>query len=146
MTVAGGLSLDDLIGLRSLSRDELRGRFGDLNVAEGVAYEGLAGVDRLDIGHPRMHAFFRGDDQVMLYVPRKTLAEADPDEIEAQLGEPEGDLRSRTGKRARVKVWPDRGVALAREDDTAQILEVFQPTTLDRYRAEIYREPAPFIR
>ena len=40
----------------------------------------------------------------------------------------------------------DRGVAYTEEGGAVVALEVFEPTTLDRYRDEIWWEPPGFIR
>jgi hypothetical protein len=149
MSVAAGLGLDELLALRDLSRDDLRERFGigEQQVTPGVGYGRLAGLDRLDNqdSFPG-YFFFRGPEQVLLYVGRGALEDADPAALERELGPPAATLRSRTGPESELRVHPERGVAYATDGSSVEILEVFQPTTLERYQAEIYEDPGEFIR
>jgi hypothetical protein len=146
VTVVAGLALDDLLALRNLDREAVGSRFGGARTIEDVGYEGLEGIDRLDPEDLRAHFFFRGDEQVMLYVPSDALQDTHPQALEAALGEPAARLRSRTGDRSEQYVYPDRGVAFATDGDVVEILEVFEPMPLERYKREIYREPPEFIR
>jgi hypothetical protein len=146
MTAVAGLALGDLLALRDLDRAGVEARFGLSNVAENVAYEGLTGVDRLDPDALPAHFFFRGDEQVMLYVPRQGLEATDPGALIAELGEPAAYLRSRVGGDSQFQVWPERGVALSTDGATAEVLEVFAPRPLDAYEADIYRDPGEFIK
>jgi hypothetical protein len=146
VTVVAGLGLDELLGLRELDRAGVEERFGIANVADDVRYEGLAGLDRLDPETLHAHFFFAGDRQVMLYVPEGSLEDAHPAALEAELGPPAAALRSRTGERSAVYAYPERGIAFATDGERVELLEVFRPTTLERYEAEIYRDPGEFIR
>jgi hypothetical protein len=141
------VDLGETLALRELSRAEVAARFGlgDDAVVPGVAYEGLSPVDRLST--PAGHFFFQGDRQVMLYVPRAILEGTDPAALERELGgPPAAQLRSRTGADSSFRVWPDRGVAFATDGHAVEVLEVFPPTTLERYRDEIWQDPGEFIR
>ena len=146
MTVVAGLALGDLLALRDLDRAGVEERFGLANVAENVAYEGLTGVDRLDPEALPAHFFFRGDEQVMLYVPSRGLEDTAPGALTEALGEPAAYLRSRAGGDSQLQVWPERGVALSTDGATAELLEVFAPRPLDAYEADIYRDPGEFIK
>ena len=66
--------------------------------------------------------------------------------LERELGGSGERLRSRFGKDAALYVDARRGVAYAEENGALVALEVFPPTTLDRYRDEIWWEPPGFIR
>jgi hypothetical protein len=149
MTVAAGLGLDDLLALRGLSRDEVQARFGlgDGDRTGGVGYGQLSGLERVDGGDAFPgHFFFRGPDQVLLYLGRSALSGADLAEIERALGPPVATLASRTGADSELRVFPDRGVAYATDGSAVEILELFPPMTMERYRDEFYEEPAEFIR
>ena len=138
--------LDETFTLRDLSRGELMERLGasESDVHPGVAYQGLQPVDRLDApGHPG-HFYFQGDRLRMIYLPRAATAGLSVDDLRA--GEPAARLRSRAGKRSSIEVYPERGVAFSRQGDKLEFAEVFPPTTLERYRDEIYREPPAFKR
>jgi hypothetical protein len=149
MTVAGGLGLDGLIALRELSRDEVLERFGlgEGDIVSGVGYENLTGLDRIDGGEDFPgHFFFRGRDQVLLYLGRAALADAELGELERELGAPTETLRSNTGAESQLRVHPDRGVAYATDGSAVEILELFGPTTIERYRSDFYEDPGEFIR
>lgn len=137
-------ALDERLELRGLGRDEVRARLGGEDAVPDVAYEQLAGVDR--ISTPAGHFFFRGDEQVMLYVPRSAMEDVAPGELEQELGEPAARLRSRAGGDSAFLVYPDRGVAFSTDGRAVEILEIFPPTTLERYVEEIWRDPGVFYR
>jgi hypothetical protein len=141
------VDLDETLALRALSRSEVAARFGlgEDAVVPDVAYENLRPVDRLST--PAGHFFFQGDRQAMLYVPRSMLEGTDPAALERGLGgPPAAQLPSRTGADSELRVWPDRGVAFATDGRAVEVLEVFPPTTLERYRDEIWNDPGEFIR
>src|SRR5262245_10962296 len=149
MTIAAGLGLDGLIALRELSRDEVLERFGlgEADVVTGVGFGNLSGLDRIDGGEAFPgHFFFRGPEQVLLYLGRHELGDADLAELERDLGAPAETLRSRTGAESQLRVHPDRGVAYATDGTAVENLEIFAPTTMERYRTEVYEDPGEFFR
>jgi hypothetical protein len=137
--------LDELLALRELDRGAIVERLGASpeQITPDVSYGSLGHVDRLTApgAHPA-HFFFRGDELALIYVPEDALHGVTPD----QLGGPGERLRSRFGKDAALYVHADRGVAYTEENGAVVALEVFPPTTLDRYRDEIWWEPPGFIR
>jgi hypothetical protein len=147
VTAVAGYELADLLALRELSRAELQARFPALAIDPKVRYEGIEHVDRLhDPDAFPGHFYFRGDELAMLYVPRSALKDADPDELQRELGTPATTLSSRTGEDSSLLVYPDRGVAFATDGEHVEILEIFPPTTLKAYLAGIYDPPGEFIR
>jgi hypothetical protein len=131
--------------LRGLQRAELLERAPGATVEEDVRYEKLRPVARVRAGELWPGFFyFDGERQVMLYAGEP--AGADPDELAAALGPGGHELRSRAGKRAVLRVWPQRGVAFSEENGAVDFLEIFEPTTLEDYEARIYEDPGPFIR
>jgi hypothetical protein len=137
--------LDRALELRGLTRSELLARAPGATVEEGVRYEKLRPVAR--VRAPELWPgffYFDGDRQVMLYAGEPDGA--DPDALAAALGPGEHELRSRAGKRAVLRVWPQRGVGFSEQDGAVDFLEVFEPTTLEDYEARIYDDPGPFIR
>jgi hypothetical protein len=149
VTRVAGHELEELFALRELTRDQVQERFGidESGVDPDVAYERLGGVDALyePSAFPG-HFFFRGDELVMIYIPRTALADTDLEELRRALGEPAATLSSRTGEDSSLLVYPDRGVAFATDGEKVEIVEVFPPTTLDDYRTRIYKEPPERIR
>ena len=149
MTRVAGYELEELLALRELTRDQLQERFGidEGGVDADVAYERLGGVDALyDPSAFPGHFFVRGDDLVMIYIPRTALADTDLAELRRALGEPAATLSSRTGEDSSLLVYPDQGVAFATDGEHVEIVEVFPPTTLDDYRTRTYKEPPERIR
>ncbi|MFP4148775.1 MAG: hypothetical protein ACLFUG_04215 [Nitriliruptoraceae bacterium] len=67
-------------------------------------------------------------------------------DLESQLGGDAVGLASRAGKRATLWVHAPEGVAYSEEDGVLHYLEVFRPRPQERYEAELYREPGPFLR
>lgn len=137
-------ALADLLALRGLGRDAVRARLGGEDAVPDVAYERLAGVDRLSTSAG--HFFFRGEQQVMLYVPAAALADIAPGELEAELGEPAARMRSRAGGDSEFRVYPQRGVAFSTDGRVVEILEIFPPTTLEDYVERIWNDPGVFYR
>ena len=147
MTTVAGYELADLLALRGRSRAQLQERFGALETDPGVAYERISGVDRLhDADAFPGHFYFRGDDLVMLYIPRSALTDTDLGALRSELGEPAATLSSRTGEDSTLSVYPERGVAFASDGEQVEIVELFPPTTLDAYQSGIYKDPGEFIR
>src|SRR5262245_19384758 len=121
--------LQQALGLRGLSRGELLERAPDAAIEEDVRYERLRPVARVrarDVWPG--YFYFEGDRQAMLYAGDPEGA--DPDALAAALGDGGHELRSRAGKRAVLRVWPEQGVAFSEEDGAVDFLEVFAPTTL----------------
>ncbi len=143
-TIAG----HDLEEIRGLTRAEAFERFGatEDDLVRGVSYNQLEGVDRLDPQDFPGHLFFRGDELVMVYVPRRSLTGLAPGALEAELGRPDALLPSRAGADSSFHVYPERGIAFSANRDTVEMLEVFPPTTLDAYKTQIHYDPGEFIR
>ena len=56
-------------------------------------------------------------------------------------------LPSRAGKSVTHHVYPKQGVAYSADHEgNVVILEIFSPRPIDAYKAEVYKEPGPFIR
>lgn len=140
--------LDELLELRGLSRAEIERRLvaGPEHVETGVEYQSLSGVDRVHAPSHPGDFYFRGDALVMIAVPQEALAELTPESLEARYGGPGEVLRSRYGRRAKLHAYPEQGVAFVANRGTVAALEVFPPTTLERYRDEIWWEPPAFVR
>jgi hypothetical protein len=149
MTSVAGYQLDELLALRTLTRDEVQARFAidESGVDPDVAYEGLRGLDCLykPSAFPG-HFFFRGNEPALIYIPRSALADTDAGALRQALGEPAATLSSRTGEDSSLLVYPEQGVAFATDGESVEIVEVFPPTTLDEYRTRIYKEPPERIR
>ena len=141
--------LDELLALRELDRDAITARLGASpeQITPGVSYGSLKDVDRLTApGAHAAHFFFRDGELALIYVPESALGGLTREALERELGGPGERLRSRFGKDAALYVNAGRGVAYTEENGALVALEVFPPTTLDRYRDEIWWEPPGFIR
>jgi hypothetical protein len=133
------------LALRGLTRGELLAQVPDARVEEDVRYEGLRPVAR--VRAPELWPgffYFDGERQAMLYAgdPEGVA----PEELAGELGPDGHELRSRAGKRAVLRVWPEQGVAFSEENGAVDFLEVFAPTTLEDYQARIYEDPGTFTR
>lgn len=112
---------------------------------EVTGYEALTDVDVVDTPSGA-RVFLHGDDVALIYVGERALpADADPDRLRELLGSGER-LRSRQGKKAKMHVVADKGVAWSEEAGELGFIELFPPTTFEDYQATIYDEPGPFIR
>lgn len=140
--------LDELLELRALPRAEIERRIGAdvAHVERGVEYQSLTAVDRVHTASHPADFYFRGDALVMIHVSQEPLAELTPESLEERWGGPGELLRSRYGRRAKLHAYPEQGVAFVDNRGTVAALEVFPPTTLERYRDEIWWEPPAFVR
>lgn len=138
--------LGELLELRELTLDDAAERFGlsDDDLDRGLRYEGLS---ELTLAHkPAAHpGYFYFDDGrlAMLYVEAPGI---DAAALQAELGDPEATLRSRAGKGYVQRVYPERGIAYSSKGDHVAFVEVFPPTSLERYEREIYEDPGEFTR
>jgi hypothetical protein len=138
--------LDELIALRDLTFDEAAQRLdlSDDNVEDGLQYEGLKGMTMAH--NPERHPgrfYFRDGRLAMLYVAKPDV---DAGTLERELGEPDVTLRSRAGKGYAHHVYADRGIAYSSRGDDVAFVELFSPTSVERYEQEIYEDPGAFIR
>ena len=137
--------IDRFAELRDLDRATLLDRVGrtEADVRRDVAYRGLEHVDT--VTSQGAHIYLRGDRVALIYGDDLSFESPSASEMQRALGGEGEMLASPASKRGVVHVYPEHGVAVSEEDDHVQFIEVFPPTTLDRYRAEIYREPPRFI-
>ena len=63
----------------------------------------------------------------------------------ARVGDEAPTLRSAAGKRARVHVRAEEGLAVADEGGRVRYVEIFPPTTFEDYRSRIHRPAPKFI-
>ena len=141
-------TLEDWTHLSGASLDEVASATGaDLTQRESVTgYQRLKDLDVIDTtGGARI--FLRDDDVVLIYVGEIALPSGtDHDALVKAAGSHGETLRSRQGKSALMHVVADRGVAWSEDGGEVGFLELFPPTTIDRYRRTIYREPPKFKR
>jgi hypothetical protein len=145
--MAERLDLDEARDLLGLTQDELVARLGvgPGDIDPGYRYEGLDDVAMLyspDAFPGRI--YLRDDRPEIVYVSEPAgWSEA---KLEAELGGPGDELRSRAGKTFTHHVHADRGVAWSSDGDEVAFVEVFRPRSLAEYERDIYRDPGPFIR
>jgi hypothetical protein len=137
--------VDGFAELRDLDRATLLDRIGltEADVRRDVSYQGLEHVDNVTFEGAQI--YLRGDGVALIYGDDLSFEVPSASEMQQELGGPGEMLASPASKRGVLHVYPERGIAVSEEDDHVQFVEVFPPTTLDRYRAEIYREPPRFI-
>jgi hypothetical protein len=138
-----------LLALRDLSRKQVLEALAPAQVDEHRAYEKLKDVTVLSNKEKFPGWFyFRGDQLVMVYIGRgEYLGKLDPKGIEAELGTAPTKLRSRSGRDSSQAVFADKGFAFSFEKGEGfDFVEVFPPTTHEKYLATIYEEVTPFIK
>ncbi|WP_041233032.1 hypothetical protein [Cylindrospermum stagnale] len=142
--------LDDFLAFRNLSMEEIRTRLSisEENTEQNVGYEKLT---QLTLFHnPNAHFgyfYFRDGKLVMLYVgDHEQVEQLDPKVLEEKLGGRGIRLRSRAGKRFNHYVYPDKGVAFSADSQSVSFIEIFPPTSIEAYKADIYEEVPPFIK
>lgn len=136
----------ELLALRELTLDEAKDQLGigADKVESGLRYEGMSDLTLAhDPGAHPGYFYFRGGRPVMVYVEDAGI---DTESLRAELGEPEATLRSRAGKGYVHRVYPGRGIAYSSKADDVAFVEVFPPTSLDRYESEIYEDPGEFTK
>ncbi|MDA8286031.1 MAG: hypothetical protein M0Z42_22635 [Actinomycetota bacterium] len=146
---AAEFDLESLLEVRDLSRQAIEERFelSADDVEHGVRYEAATGLDLLaNEASAPARFYFRGPDLVMLYVDGSSLEHPSAKAVVAKLGEPTATLRSRAGKASTLYLYPSRGFAYSACGDAFDFIEVFHPTTLERYQREIYQDPGHFVR
>lgn len=92
--------------------------------------------------------YFDKDQLILIHVHSKEiLSKLDAQSLLREFGTPEAELSSRAGKGYTQYVFPKRGIAIS-SDSSGRIafVEIFNPTSLDDYRAQLYVDPGPFIR
>lgn len=144
------MSFDLALGRRlvTMSEHQVRALLGpDLEEDGDSGYEGLDDLVELVNLDVFPGSIFLADGAVRLvYVPRSGVEGMSLEQIERQVtGEP-ARLRSRAGKKATMRVWPEEGVAVSADAQGVHFVELFPPTTLEEYEREIYEEPPRFIR
>lgn len=111
-------------------------------------YEGLEGLSQYYNPAVFPGRVYVGSERVeMVYVPSgPALAGVTRGELEECAGTQPTLLRSRAGKEYVHYSHPEQGIAYSSEGDKVRFVEIFRPRSLDAYKAEIYRDPGPFIR
>jgi hypothetical protein len=147
----GDEQLESFTDLRAFNLDDAQTKLGSENFAveKNVGYERLQNLTSFtDKTGETPTLFFQGERQVLLYLNAEMLAarELTPEYLYRKFGKRYVQLRSRAGKTHRQIVYPSQGIAFSTGGASLDFLEIFPPTTLARYRREIYRTPSAFIR
>jgi hypothetical protein len=145
--------LQEWLSFRDLSLAELVARYpaAETTIAHDAGYANLKQLTRMGDFETTPGMFFFADEQLALFYVdgmNEALEQISLPDLLAYLGEPEAELSSRAGKQHTQYVYPQQGIAFAAVEDEDEIafLEIFPPTTLAEYEAQLYIEPAPFIR
>lgn len=133
----------------SVSEPEIRRKLGPaMEESKDVGYQRLSNLTQLY--NPSVlpgRIYLRKGSVAMIYAGQDMLEGCREPDVKAQL---KGDgvmLPSRAGKSVTHHAYPGEGVAYSADHQgNVVILEIFSPRSLDAYKAEIYKEPGPFIR
>lgn len=143
--------LHDWLSWRDLSRTEIEDKFSiaaDMVQAD-TSYVRVGGLDMLRNRAADKGRFYFRQDQFVVYVLEsvgKGPNTIPSDEILQSLGETAAVLPARVGKRSKVHIYPDKGIAVSELDHTVRLLEIFPPMSLEAYKDSFYYEPEPYIR
>ncbi len=138
--------LDELVGLRDLDVEQAMAYLGTDDKPVPITGHGaLRDVDALTSKERGVQFVFDRDGVLRLVYlgARAVPPQVDHAALVAELGTGEV-LRSRQGRRAELHVVAPAGIAWSEEEGELGFLELFPPTTFDRYRDEIYEEPPAF--
>jgi hypothetical protein len=80
----------------------------------------------------------------VVYLSGHALRPTTPEDLLAELGEGE-TLPGAASAGSTLHVYPDQGLAVSHDGPKLEMVEAFPPTTLDDYRATLYRTPPRFI-
>jgi hypothetical protein len=143
--------LETWLSFRELSMADIQARFGisQKHIAHDACYLGLTGLTSMS--NPDAYPgtfYFSGKEFALFYVEdlSEELGQLDPQVLEEHLGEPRAVLRSRAGKQHNHYVYPKKGIAFSADSQGISYLEIFEPTSLKRYKKHMYLKPAPFTR
>lgn len=142
-------NIDPLLELQSLDKKRALARFeaSEKDLRKKQKYEGLSGLDELENeATSPVTIYFKGDAFALGYIEGPSLAEGSKRDLIEALGEPEERLPSRGGKGSTICVYPAKGLAFSATGQMLEFLEVFPPTTLAKYKKDIYRKPPDFIK
>lgn len=141
--------IESLFVLRSFDFDDMQARFVDLEIEKNVGYERLKNLTSVEDKAGKIPTvFFQGKRQVLMYLTAGML-EARKLKLEdfyQKFGKAHFVLRSRAGKTHRQIVYPAQGIAFSTDGASLDFLEIFPPTTIAKYKREIYKTPPAFIR
>jgi hypothetical protein len=91
--------------------------------------------------------YFHGDGSfVLIYLeyPAAEFPELAPDALRSLFGAPAARWPSRADDDHFQYVYPAAGVAYSAGHAEVSFVEIFQPTTLEQYRAQFYLDPTQF--
>ena len=150
----GNASLDLLetwLSFRQLSIKEIKARFGISreHITHDTRYLGFTGLTGMS--NPDTHPgefYFCGKKFALFYIEdlSEELGRISPQFLEQHLGEPADVLGSRAGKQHNHYVYPEKGIAFSADSQGISYLEIFEPTSLKRYKSRMYLKPTPFTR
>ena len=137
--------------MRSFNFDDAQARFdfADFEIEKNVGYERLKNLTSVaDKAGEIPTLFFRGKRQVLMYLNAEMLAarKLTPEDFYQKFGGKFVELRSRAGKTHKQIVYPAQGVAFSTDGASLDFLEIFPPTTIAKYKREIYRTVPAFTK
>lgn len=143
--------IESLFVLRSFDFDDVQARFdfADLEIEKNVGYERLKNLTSVaDKAGEIPTFFFQGKRQVLMYLTAEMLEarELKPEDFYRKFGKAHFALRSRAGKTHQQIVYPAQGIAFSTDGASLDFLEIFPPTTIAKYKREIYRTVPAFTK
>ncbi|HET9059756.1 MAG TPA: hypothetical protein VFN61_07530 [Acidimicrobiales bacterium] len=137
--------LADLAGLRELSVQEAADYVGGDARPKAISqYGSLRDVQAITSKERGLQFVIQDGKVRLVYLGTAALPPVVSNESLTEAYGTGETLRSRQGRRAKLHVAADHGVAWSEQDGELGFVELFAPTTFDRYRDEIYKEPPSF--
>jgi len=143
--------IESFFDLRSFNFDDAQARLGstDSEIEKNVGYERLKNLTSVTEKTGEIPTlFFQGKMQVMMYLTAEMLEarELKPEDFYKKFGKQYVQLRSRAGKTHKQIVYPANGIAFSTDGASLDFLEIFPPTTIAKYKREIYQTVPAFIK
>lgn len=138
-------ALKPLLGVRL---EEFVSRYGlTQQVKAGVSYGQLAEltVVRSEAAGGRPVQFYFRDGKLFLVYIERPGTGMDRDALKAGRSGALTRLPSPVNKQSGLYVYPEEGIAFSSSVDETDYVEVFTPTTIEGYRATLYKEPGKFV-
>lgn len=142
-------SVMELTPLRDARAPEAEAWLGGDVVREAAGdYGRLRGLDVLTTREkPGVRIYVKDDSVVLVYVGRTALPEGlTPERLKGEFTATAVEsLRSRQGKRGRMSVAAEQGIAWSSLDDEIGWVELFRPRSFEDYQRDIYKTPPKFV-
>ena len=144
--------LKDWLAVQTLTCQEVQEKYSIVgeHIRRGGCYVAL---DRLiELHNPQTHPgwlYYFGDDRFAVFYIEEIEGELEGFTLQMMqdyCGEPEAILPSHASQRDRQYIYASQGIAFSADPKKLSFLVIFPPMSLEKYQADLYYTPSPFIR